>query len=533
MNLDINRICPEEDRIPEEYRIRKLKNNPPYLINGCLETYKGEERTVFSPLCCKKNGKNEHFKLGSYALLDEKKAMRALSAAEKAWDSGMGKWPQMSAMDRIEYLWDFVRRMRKREDEFVLWEMWEIAKSRSACIDEFIRTVKYIEDTIKKLHDVDQEACNIWKIKNFIAQVRHCPLGITLCMGPFNYPLNETFAMLIPALIMGNPVVVKLPRYGALCTIPLLEDFADVFPPGVVNIISGDGPTIITPVVKSGKISTLAFIGASGTAQTIINRHPFPNRLKTVLGLEAKNAAFVFPDCDLDLTVEECLKGALDFNGQRCTAIKHIWVHEDICEVFINKLNRRIEELKYGLPWEEGVVVTPLAEEGKCEYLGKLVEDAVTKGAHIVNSGGGENAGNLFYPAVLYPVTQDMEIFQVEQFGPIIPVASFSELQDLQDYLGECDYGQQASIFSSSPELAAPLIDILVNQVSRINLNSQCRRGPDELPFTGRKDSAEGTLSISEALKTFSLQSLVVANEAGDELFRDIIDSGKSRFLRA
>lgn len=94
------------------------------------------------------------------------------------------------------------------------------------------------------------------------------------------------------------------------------------------------------------------------------------------------------------------------------------------------------------------------------------------------------------------------------------------------------DYGQQASIFSQSGDRAGLLIDILVNQVSRINLNAQCRRGPDELPFTGRKDSAEGTLSISDALRTFSISSLVVANEYGRDLFLDTIKKGKSKFLK-
>lgn len=113
----------------------------------------------------------------------------------------------------------------------------------------------------------------------------------------------------------------------------------------------------------------------------------------------------------------------------------------------------------------------------------------------MVNSGGGEIKGNIFYPAVLYPVTREMKIYQVEQFGPVIPISYFSSMEELGDYLADSDYGQQASIFSQSSKEAAHLIDILVNQVSRINLNSQCRRSPDALPFTGRKNSAEGTLS--------------------------------------
>ena len=96
-------------------------------------------------------------------------------------------------------------------------EMWEIAKSYNSCLDEFKRTVEYIHDTIDRLRELDDASTSIKKIEGFIAQIRRCPLGIILIMGPYNYPLNETFAMLLPALIMGNTAVVKLPKYGCLC----------------------------------------------------------------------------------------------------------------------------------------------------------------------------------------------------------------------------------------------------------------------------------------------------------------------------
>lgn len=125
-----------------------------------------------------------------------------------------------------------------------------------------------------------------------------------------------------------------------------------------------------------------------------------------------------------------------------------------------------------------------------------------------------------------------MQVYHEEQFGPVIPVSTFSDLEDLYPYFRQSSYGQQASLFASSSSQAAPLLDILVNQVSRVNLNIRCQRSPDELPFTGRKDSAEGTLSISDALRAFSIRSLAVANEAGRDLFFQIISSGRSQFLR-
>ena len=144
-----------------------------------------------------------------------------------------------------------------------------------------------------------------------IGQIRRGPLGVVLCMGPFNYPLNETFTTLIPALIMGNAVIFKPPRLGVLLHHPLLEAFRDAFPTGVVNTVYGDGAKVIGPLMQSGKIDVLAFIGSSRVADLLRQQHPRPHRLRCVLGLEAKNAGLILPDADLDLTVKECLTGNL------------------------------------------------------------------------------------------------------------------------------------------------------------------------------------------------------------------------------
>jgi len=531
LDFDGSRLYPAMGDIPDAFRLKGYKDNASYLIEGKILDC-ANKSDVYSPICCYADGTAHRYRLGSYPLLNEEEATKALQAAEKAYDSGMGEWPRMPVEERINHIEEFARQLRKQEREFIRWEMWEIAKPHDSARDEFRRTIEYIADTVGQLKKLDADSNLIKNTEGFIAQIRRCPLGVSLIMGPYNYPLNETMAMLLPALIMGNTAVLKLPRYGCLCLEPLFSAFADSFPPGVINIINGDGPVIIPPILKPGSIAVLGFIGSTAVAKKVIAQHPYNNRMRNILGLEAKNPAFVFPDCDLELTVKECINGALEFNGQRCTALKHIWVHEEIADRFISELNREIGKLKYGLPWDDGVKITPLAENQKCEQLTRWVQDALDKGADIVNSGGGQYAGNLFYPTVLYPVTSDMDIYNVEQFGPLIPVSSFSTWEQIQFYMQESDFGQQASIFTGSAFNAAPLIDILANQVSRINLNAQCRRGPDELPFTGRKNSAEGTLSVHDALRAFSIRALVVANEQGRELFLRTIESNQSRFLR-
>jgi glyceraldehyde-3-phosphate dehydrogenase (NADP+) len=338
---------------------------------------------------------------------------------------------------------------------------------------------------------------------------------------------------MIPALIMGNTVIFKPPKLGVLLHQPLLEAFRDSFPRGVVNSVYGEGQKVVGPLMKSGRIDVLAFIGSSHVADILKQQHPKPHRLRCVLGLEAKNPGIVLEDADLEHAVKECLLGALSYNGQRCTALKILFVHEGIVDAFITKFNAAVDKLKGGMPWDAGVQITPLPEPNKTKYLTELIQDACTKGAHVINNNGGAVTGTYMSPAVVYPVTAGMRLYSEEQFGPVVPIAKFRDIEGPMHYVIQSDYGQQVSLFGSNADLIANLIDPMVNQVCRVNINSQCQRGPDTFPFTGRKDSAEGTLSVSDALRVFTIRTLVAAKEtdANRRIIKSIVTERKSRFL--
>lgn len=526
-------LFPDENNLPVEFQITEPICQTEYLVNGELLFWDGPSQEVFSPICIKTVTGLTRKKVGSYPLLSETTVLKALEAAVEAYQNGKGLWPTLPIEERINRIEEFVFRFKAKKAEIVKLLMWEIGKSYQDSVKEFDRTVEYIIDTIDALKELDRVSSRFVIEQGIIGQIRRAPLGVTLCMGPFNYPLNETFTTLIPALIMGNTVICKPPKLGTLLYRPLLEIFRDCFPPGVVNFIYGRGSNIITPLVSSGKIDVLAFIGTSKIADTVKKLHPKPHRLRCVLGLDAKNPAIILTDADLDLAVKECLLGTLSFNGQRCTALKIIFVHETVAASFLEKLNTALAGLKVGMPWTPEVMITPLPENGKTQYLSELIEDAIAKGAKVVNQTGGVVAETLFYPAVLYPVNPEMRVFTEEQFGPVIPVVPFIEIETPIRYIEESSFGQQVSIFSNNPDLVAQMVDPLVNQVSRVNINSQCQRGPDIFPFTGRKDSAEGTLSVSDALRVFSIRSLVAAkdNEINQELLTRIVRERKSNFL--
>jgi glyceraldehyde-3-phosphate dehydrogenase (NADP+) len=380
---------------------------------------------------------------------------------------------------------------------------------------------------------IDRESSRFEIEQGIVAQVRRSPLGVVLCMGPFNYPLNETFTTLIPAIIMGNTLLFKPPKHGTLLHFPLLQAFQESFPKGVVNTIYGRGNSIVPGLMQSGKINVLTLIGSSKVANQLKKLHPKVNRLRAILGLDAKNAAIITQHADLKLAVEETVLGSLSFNGQRCTALKIIFVHHSIALEFIQQLNEAVTKLKYGMPWEKGVALTPLPEAGKPAYLKECIDDAISHGAKVMNENGGTIAETFVYPAIVYPVNSKMKLYSEEQFGPVIPVIPFTDLEEPIQYLIDSTHGQQVSVFSRNTEEVSSLIDPLVNQVSRVNINCQCQRGPDAFPFTGRKDSAEGTLSVVDALRSFSIRSLVATklNENNKHLINEIVNSHQSNFL--
>ena len=462
--------------IPEAFKIDSLVKQTTYLVDGELKEWSGKMTDVYSTISS--TDTYEPTLLGSVPELTKTEAFEALDSASQAYNNGQGLWPTMKVGDRIACMEKFAEQMKTKRDTIVKYLMWEIGKNLGDSEKEFDRTVDYIYDTIDDYKQLDRNSAKFQKHSGVYAHIRRGPIGVVLCLGPYNYPLNETFALLIPALIMGNTTVFK-------------------------------------------------------PANALQNSHPKANRLRSVLGLEAKNPGIILPDADLDLAINECIAGTLSFNGQRCTALKILYVHESISEEFNKRFCEKVDALKFGNPWEDGVKLTPLPEPNKPSYIQGLIEDAQSKGAKILNSKGGEVSDNFIFPAVLYPVTKDMEVYKEEQFGPVIPIITFTDVQQVLDDMAESNYGQQVSVFGEDADTLAPLFDVLVNLVCRVNLNSSCQRGPDVFPFTGRKDSAFSTLSVRDALRSFSIRTFVATkeNDANKTILKALLESNKSNFV--
>ena len=401
-------------------------------IGGKVEEATGEIIDVTSPIVDSATGKRAV--IGSLIQMTAAEAIKAAQAASDAWDDGQGPWPRATLQERVAAIEAVVAGLVARRGEIVDVLMWEICKTAADAAKEFDRTMDYARASIAELRAMDA-AVSPWQTASGVCgKVRRGPVGRILFLAPFNYPLNEMYAMLIPALLVGNTVTMKLPTIGGQCHLLTCEAFAAALPPGAINFVSGSGRKCCPPIMESGLVDMLGFIGGSKACDALIRDHPAPHRLKVFSQLEGKNMGIVCADADVALAAAECCAGSTSYNGQRCTAIKLVYVHEAVADAFVKAFVAKVAAKKPGLPWEDGVAITPLPEPAKPAYLKDLVDDAVAKGAKVVNAaegGGTLSSGALVTPPILFPVTREMRLFHEEQFGPVIPVAVFKDLAEV------------------------------------------------------------------------------------------------------
>mmetsp|Transcript_9950 Transcript_9950/g.9634 ORF Transcript_9950/g.9634 Transcript_9950/m.9634 type:complete len:617 (-) Transcript_9950:164-2014(-) len=486
-----------------------------------------------------------------YQMTSEETLNVLKQAREVGWQGGVGEWPQMSLEGRLECMHNFLGKLQMVREQIIETLMWEIGKNEKDAAAEFDRTIRFVEQIMEVLRSHEEFGRSSFQTvsNNVRAMVKRAAIGIVLCLGPYNYPLNETYAAMIPALLTGNIVLLKLPTTGGLSHLLTMQAFVESFPPHTVNFISGGGRVTMPPLMETGHVDALAFIGSSRAADNLIKSHPNPHRLKLFLQLEAKNMGIFLPDIltnpdKLQHSLDEAVTGSLSFNGQRCTALKLLFVpkesgkiNNDIddngspAQYLANEISQRVEKLTIGLPWQKHSddnnnnkqphsQITPLPYQERVTYMKQLIADAVEKGASILNENGGKIIGGpkstLMIPAVLFPVTKDMNIYHEEQFGPIVPIVEYDDLNVVLEYATQGKYGQQVSIFTASEEDSSPaagLIDFFSNIFGKININSQCGRSPDTLPFSGRRSSAMGVMSVTEVLKEFSVPTVISYKE--------------------
>jgi glyceraldehyde-3-phosphate dehydrogenase (NADP+) len=203
----------------------------------------------------------ERFPIGSVPQFTKEQSLAVLQDSVKAWNYGAGVWTQMTLQQRITSIENYLHELGNRREEIVTVLMWEIGKNRLDAEAEFDRTISFAKSVIQTIQ-TDKEFAGEWQtIGTTKAFVKRNAIGIYLTLAPYNYPLNESYACIIPLLLMGNICILKIPTVGGLVHLLTMEALAKTLPPGTVNFIAGSGRSTMPPLMETGLIDGLAFIG--------------------------------------------------------------------------------------------------------------------------------------------------------------------------------------------------------------------------------------------------------------------------------
>lgn len=373
--------------------------------------------------------------------MDERTIHEIMRNAVTAKDS----WSKMKRTEYIACIRDLMRSLELLREEVVRVVMWDACKSRKEAALEFDNTMQFMTEAARQY-----EAWNMieqtWKP---LPVTFRSPVGIVVCWSADVNTFIETFKILVPALLTGNVVIVKMPYTGGLVHVLTMPTVMHHLPPHVVQYVVGTPDVVAEPLMSGGEVSMLAMTGDRELADKVIHAHPNPHRLKLSLKLDAESIAVLLPDANLHQAASE-VTATLRCNWHQTHALKHVMVHYTRAEEFLHLLSATTKGLKCGLPWTAGVDITPLPGEGKPEYL------QVRMGAMVVNSadGGGrllpEFHGTVMKPAVVYPVNDTMQLWTVSRTGPIVAVTSYRHFAEVSALVCQRPIGIQVSLFTAN-----------------------------------------------------------------------------------
>lgn len=331
--------------------------------------------------------------------------------------------------------------------------------------------------------------------------VTHRPVGVIAAITPWNFPSSMLARKLAPALAAGCTIVAKpaaVTPYSGLAWGKLVEEVG--FPPGVVNVITGNARQIGSAIMANPAVRKITFTGSTEVGKELIRQSA--DTVKKVSMELGGNAPFlVFADADLDSAVEGAMIAKYRNMGQTCVGVNRFFVQEDVHDAFVNRLSEATAALKVGDGAHPDVQQGPLIDQRAVQKLEMMIEDAIAKGAEIVVGGNRHsNGGTFFCPTVITGVTSNMLIATDEIFGPIAAVFRFETEQEAITKSNATRFGLAAYAYTRDLARAFRLNGAL--EYGLIGINSGMITTV-EAPFGGLKESGIGKEGGSQGLEDY------------------------------
>lgn len=333
------------------------------------------------------------------------------------------------------------------------------------------------------------------------------PIGVVGSITPWNWPLMIAIWHIVPAIRMGCTVVIKPSPYTPLGTLRMIELISAALPPGLVNVVAGDND-VGAALSQHPRIKKIIFTGSIATGKKVM-ASAAPTLKPLTLELGGNDAGIVLPDVDMSKLVEPMFWGALINSGQTCGALKRLYVHESVHDKVVDALVAYARQIPMGDGLDEKNVLGPLQNEMQYRKVVDLVEDAKKNGAKVVLGGEPTKGPGYFYPVTILTECRDgMRIVDEEQFGPVIPVIRYSNLDDAIARANGLEFGLDASVWGSDP---AKLKEVATRlEAGTVFINKHAEIAPN-VPFGGIKCSGMGVEFGEEGLAAYTTIKIINA----------------------
>ncbi len=379
-----------------------------------------------------------------------------VDAAFAAAEAAQGEWARRPAVERAKFLRVLASRIREKVEPLARTISEEQGKILGLARVEVAFTADYLDYMAEWARRIEGEILESDRPGETILLFRQ-PVGVVAGILPWNFPFFLIARKAAPALVTGNTIVIKPSEETPLNAAAFCALVVEAgLPPGVINVVHGRGRTVGAQLAGSRRAGLVSFTGSVDTGSAIMAAAA-PNITKVNLELGGKAPAIVMGDANVDLAVQAIKASRVINSGQVCNCAERVYVQSSVAAEFVDKLAAAMKATRYGDPLkDESVDYGPLINEAGFRKVDTLVRGAVTAGATVVTGGarGADESGYYYQPTVLTGCRQEMEIIRREIFGPVAPVVTFDDLDQVIAYANDSDYGLTPSIYTRDLNVA-------------------------------------------------------------------------------